>query len=131
MPAFAASLSVFSASARMLDAGGCEEGVIRSEGIVPGVRYVMRRNGNVVWALSVRSIVRKRHALVTADGVKWAFDTPFFWWQGLTGTTCGVPKVLGCVGPVWWIWLIWIEPGRDTHDLLAAIAFMHRQWGRW
>lgn len=32
---------------------GCaaERGVIRSEGVVPGVRYVMRRNGDRVWTL--------------------------------------------------------------------------------
>ncbi len=123
--------SRYSPLVRVLDAGGYEEGVIHSEEIVHGMRYVMRRNGNLVWALSVRSIVRKRHALVMADGDNWAFDTPFFWWQHLTGTSCGVPSVLGGVGPAWYIWLIWIEPGRDTHDLLAAIAFMHRQWGRW
>ena len=42
---------------RVLDADGREEGIIRSEGIVPGVRYVMGRNGNPIWVLSVRSIV--------------------------------------------------------------------------
>ena len=116
---------------RVLDADGREEGVIRSEGIVPGVRYVMRRNGYLVWVFSVRSIVRKRHTLEPADGETWTFDTPFFWWQHLTGTACGVPKLVGYVGPTKRVWLMWIEPGRDTHDLLAAVAFMHRKWWRW
>ena len=116
---------------RVLDAGGREEGIIRSEGIVPGVRYVMRRSGNPVWTLSVRSFVRKRHTLVMADGDKWTFDTPFFWWQHLTGSSSCVPRLLGGVGPQVNIWLVWIEPGKDTHDLLAAMAFMHRQWSHW
>ena len=116
---------------RVLDADGREEGVIRSEGFVPGVRYVMRRSGTPVWVLSVRSIVRKRHILELAGGETWTFDTPFFWWQHLTGTTCGVARLLGYVGHTKRFWLMWLEPGRDTHDLLAAVAFMHRQWWRW
>jgi hypothetical protein len=116
---------------RVLDAGGREVGTIRAEGLVPGVRYVMCRNGNPVWTLSVRSIVRKRHALAMADGDGWTFYTPFLWWYRLTGTILGVPRLVGTVGPMWWgVWQMWIEPGRDTIDLLAAVAFMHRQWSR-
>lgn len=121
----------YSPRVRVLDAGGREVGTIRPAGLVPGVRYVMSRNGNPVWTLSVRSIVRKRHALVMVDGDGWAFYTPFIWWYGLMGTILGVPSLLGTVGPNWWgVWQMWIEPGRDTSDLLAAIAFMHRQWSR-
>lgn len=123
--------SRFSPRVRVFDAGGCEEGVIRSEGIVPGVRYVMRRDGDPVWTLSVQSIVRKRHSLVMANGDGWLFETPFFWWQHLTGTSRGATRLLGGIGPSWTIWLVWIEPGRDTRDILAAIAFLHRQWCRW
>jgi hypothetical protein len=118
----------YSPRLRVLDADGREEGTIRSEGLVPGVKYSMRRSGEPVWTMSVRSIVRKRHALELTNGDSWTFDTPFFWWQQLTGTTLGVPKLVGCVGPGVFIWHMWIEPGRDTLDLLAAVAFMHRQW---
>lgn len=121
----------YSPRVRVLDASGREVGTIRPAGLVPGVRYVMCRNGNPVWALSVRSIVRKRHALVMADRVEWTFYIPFFRWHNLMGTILGVPSFLGTVGPDWWgVWQMWIEPGRDTSDLLAAIAFMHRQWSR-
>jgi hypothetical protein len=112
----------------VLDAGGREAGNIRADGLVPGVRYAMLRNGEPVWTLSVRSIVRKRHALKLADGELWTLYTPFFWWQNLTGTALGVPRLLGGIGPVGWIWEMYIEPGRDTFDLLAAVPFMHRQW---
>jgi hypothetical protein len=118
----------YSPRLRIHDAGGRAEGTIDSEGMVPGVRYAMRRNGQLVWMLSVRSLVRKRHALEPAHGDSWTFDTPFFWWQHLTGTALGVPRVLGGLGPGWWIWTMSIEPGRDTIELLAAVAFMHRQW---
>jgi hypothetical protein len=113
---------------RVLDADGREEGVIRAEGLVPGVRYAMRRDGEPVWTLSVRSIVRKRHALEPAHGDSWTIETPFFWWQGLTGTALGVPRLIGGLGPLGCIWPMWIEPGWDTFELLAAIAFLHRQW---
>jgi hypothetical protein len=121
-----------SALVRVLDAGGRENGIIRSEGLVPGMSYAMRRNGEPVWRLSVRSIVRKRHALVLANGDSWTFETPFFWWQNLTGTTSGAPSVLGgLVLPTTRVWAMWSEPGRDTFDILAAVAFMHRQWWHW
>jgi hypothetical protein len=120
----------YSPRVRVLDAGGQEMGIIRPEGLAPGVRYAMRRDGELLWTLSVRSIVRKRHVLELAHGDSWTFDTPFFWWQHLTGTTVGGPRLLGGLGPVGWIWMMWIEPGRDSFDLLAAVAFMHRQWSR-
>ncbi len=117
---------------RVLDAGGREQGIIRSEGLVPGVSYAMRRNGELVWKLSVRSIVRTRHALELANGDSWTFDTPFFWWQNLTGTAFGAPRLFGgLVVPTKSVWAMWIEPGRDTFDLLAAVAFLHRQYWHW
>jgi hypothetical protein len=120
----------YSPRLRILDAGGREEGIIDSGGMVPGVRYVMRRNGQLVWTLSVRSLVRKRHVLELAHGDTWTFDTPFFWWQHLTGSALGVPRLLGGLGTGGWIWIMAIERGRDTIELLAAVAFMHRQWSR-
>jgi len=116
---------------RVLDAEARERGVIRREGVVPGRRFVLRREGAVVWALTVRSLVRKRHRLEAADGVAWTFDTPFFWWQHLTGTVDGVPGLVGQIGPATQFWGWEVEPGRDTFDLLAAVAFMHWKWWRW
>ena len=42
---------------RVLDAGGREQGFIRSEGLLPCLRYAMCRDGELVWMLSGRSIV--------------------------------------------------------------------------
>jgi hypothetical protein len=118
----------YSPKLRVLDAGGREAGKIHGAGLVPGVRYVMSRDGEPVWTLLVRSVVRKHHVLKLTQGDSWTFDTPWFWWQHLTGTALGVPRLLGCIGPVAWVWVMRIEPGRDTLDVLAAVAFMHRQW---
>ena len=124
--------SLASPQVRVLDADGREQGIIRSEGLVPCVRYAMHRNGELVWKLSVRSIVRKRHVLELANGDPWTFDTPFFWWQNLTGTALGAQRLFGgLVVPTKKVWAMWIEPGRDSFDLLAAVAFLHRQYWHW
>jgi hypothetical protein len=81
-----------------------------------------------MWMLSVRSIVRRRYALAPAHGAAWTFHTPFFWWMRVTGTESGTPRLLGCIGPTPTIWILRFEPGRDTLDVLAAVAFLHRQW---
>jgi len=117
-------------SLEVLDHKGSAEGVIRSEGLLPGLRYVMRRNENPVWVLSLRSMVRKRHQLQLAEGETWTFDTPFYWWQHLTGSLAGAPKLTGYVGPSKRLWLFGFEPNRETNDLLAAVALMHRNWWR-
>jgi hypothetical protein len=122
--------SRFSPMIRVLDAGGHDVGIIRSTRFVPGIQYTMINNNVNVWTLSVRSVVRKRHVLELANGDLWTFDTPFFWWQHLTGTAFGTERLLGCVGPTMRYWLMQIESGWDTFDLLAAVAFMHRQWWR-
>ena len=116
---------------RVVNAAGHEEGVISPIGTVPGVRYAMHRNGRPVWVLSVRSLVRKRHRLEPTSGETWIFETPFFWQRQVIGSINGVPKLLGYVGPTKMFWLMWIEPGNDTLDVLSAVAFMHRNWWRW
>ena len=118
-------------SLQVLDHQGNTEGVIRSEGLVRGIRYVMWRDENRVWSLSVRSVVRKRHNLRLTDGETWTFDTPFYWWQQLTGSLASAPTLIGHVGPSKRLWLFEVEPGRETHDLLAAVALLHRNWWRW
>ena len=119
----------------VLDGDRKNRGTIRSEGLRPGFRalgrYVMRLDAEVVWVLTVRSVVRKRHALWSAAGDQWTFHTPFFWWQQLTGSVSGTPSLVGRVGPTKRLWFMMIEPGRDRRELLAAVAFMHRTWWRW
>lgn len=116
---------------RVLDADHRDRGMIRSEGPGPLGRYVMRLNTEVVWVLSVRSIVRKHHTLCPVVGDQWTLDTPFFWRQQLAGSVSGTPRLLGRVGPTKRLWFMMVEAGHDTPDVLAAVAFMHRQWWRW
>jgi hypothetical protein len=71
---------------------------IRSEGLVPGVRFVMRRNDAPKWAVTVRSFARKRHQLNIVDSDLWTFDTPFFWWQHLSGKVGGEEGLAGGLG---------------------------------
>ena len=117
-------------SVYVLDPNQQERGIIRSEGLVPAVKYVMRRNDDAVWELSVRSVVRKRHTLRQFVGDQWTFNTPFFWWQHLSGTVSSAVKLVGRVGPTKRLWFMKLEPGCDTPEVLAALAFLHRSWWR-
>lgn len=113
---------------RVLDASGNEEGIIRPRG--PGFGYAMRRSGRVVWTVSNRSAVMRRHVLEFAGGGSWDVRTPFYWWMNIVCSENGKTHALGQVGPRKWLWFLWIEPGRDTNDVLSALAFMHRRWLR-
>jgi hypothetical protein len=75
--------------------------------------------------------VRKRHQLRLDEDETWTFDTPFYLWRHVTGSVAGVPRLIGYVGPSMRIWLFGFEPGRETHDLLAPVALLHRNWWRW
>jgi hypothetical protein len=117
-------------SLKVINAKGATEGIISAEGPIPGIRYVMRRSETIVWTLAVRSLLLKRHSLEQTLGDAWTFDTPFFWWQHLTGRVGAAPALVGHVGPRKRFWLVGIEPARDTNDLRAAVALMHRNWWR-
>lgn len=117
----------YSPSERVLNADGREEGIIQSEGLFPGARHTMRRHGGLIWMLSVRSIVRRRHALTLTNGETWLFHTPFFS-NRLIGEIRGHRKLVGDVGPDVSVWRMAIERGKDTVGLLSAAAFLHRQW---
>ncbi len=113
---------------RVLDAAGQEIGLIRPR--PPGLGFTMRRGGSSVWTVSSRSLVMRRHALTFSNGDRWNVHTPFYWWRNIVAKHGGATHVLGQVGHIKRFWLLWVEPGRDDHDLLAALAFMHRRWWR-
>ena len=112
----------------ILDAAGNEEGRIGSRGV--GLGYAMRRSGRAVWTVSTRSAVMRRHVLEFADGRAWDVRTPCFWWMNIVCSENGTTHALGQVGPRKWLWFFWIEPGKDTRDVLSALSFMHRRWWR-
>jgi hypothetical protein len=116
---------------QIFDDDGLDRGSIRREGALLGRRFVMRRDGASVWVLTVCSLVRKRHRLQIVGGDVWTFDTPFYWWQQLTGTVNGHQRLLGRVGPRMTSWGFSVDADWDTVDLLAAVAFIHWKWWRW
>ncbi len=105
-------------------------GRIQGEG-VPGFGYSMRRDGQLVWALSVRSIIRTHHRVTFADGMQWHFETPLFTWMNVRGLVGGEERLLGNYRWTKRWWSLWIEPESEAPELLAAVAFMHLQWVRW
>ena len=117
---------------RVVTPDGGVLGTIHHEGILPYRRKVMRNASGTVWTLTVRSLVRNRHRLQIGDGETLIVETPFYWWQPLTAGPRfdRKPGLVGMVGPTKAFWKMWIEPGRDRLDLLAAMACLHRQWWR-
>ena len=121
-------LEVSSTGMRALDGSAHEHGRIDRK--FPKVCYTMHRDGNLIWKLSARSLVRRRHAVEFASPDKWLFHTPFYWWMNILGVRNGEIKVLGRVGPSKWIWHLYIDPECDNLDLLSLLALMHRNWWR-
>jgi hypothetical protein len=118
----------YSPRMRVLGPDGGEHGVIRRVGPVPFLSYAMYRGDSRLWKLSVRSVFRHRYELALAHGDPWWFDTPWFTRLKVTGNARGAPRLLGCIGPSTRYWLMRIEPGWDAFHVLAAVAFLHRQW---
>ena len=113
---------------RVLDGDGAEHGIIDREGPIPWLSYAMYRGDSRLWTLSVRSIFRHRHELTLAHGDPWRFATPFFTRYTVIGSVRGATRLAGAVGPSVHYWLLEIEPGWDAFLVLAAVAFLHRQW---
>jgi hypothetical protein len=58
----------YSPRLRVLGAGGQEEGMIDRAGLVPGVRYAMRRDGQLVWMFDTpRNRAALQRAAISAD----------------------------------------------------------------
>ena len=61
----------------------------------------------------------------------WRFETPFFWWQHLSGSVAGDETLVGRVGPTKRHWGFVIKSEHDNIELLTAVAFLHWKWWRW
>jgi hypothetical protein len=113
---------------RVVDANGAEHGLIRPR--APAFGYAMHRSGEQIWTLSNRSLVLRRHALNFASDGLWDVRTPFYWWLNVVCSENGFTHALGKVGHSKRFWQLWIQPGYDHVDVLAALAFLHRRWWR-
>ena|SRR5438093_549380 len=100
---------------------------IRAEGGMLRSRHSLFQNESPIWRLSVRSILRRRHELQFMSGETWSLQTPFFS-VFFGGTAQDESRLLGRVGRSTEEWFFLVEPGKETMELLAAIAFLHCQW---
>jgi hypothetical protein len=121
-------LAVSSKGMRVLDDAARERG--RIDAAVPKLLYTMYREGGLIWKLSARSIVLRRHAVQFSPADSWLFHTPWYCWLNILGVHCGEVKVVGWVGPNRRYWALCIDPGCDNLDLLSLLALLHRNWWR-
>ena len=89
-------------------------------------RHSLFQNESPIWRLSVRSILRRRHELQFMSGETWSLQTPFFS-VFFGGTAQDESRLLGRVGRSTEEWFFLVEPGKETMELLTAIAFLHCQ----
>jgi hypothetical protein len=119
-------LRVSAEGMRVLDGVGQERGQIAAT--VPYFSYTMHRDGSLIWKLSARSVVLRRHAAQFASVDRWLFHTPWYWWLNIVGLQNGAVRVVGWVGPSKRLWGLCVDPKYDSLDLLALLALMHRNW---
>lgn len=111
---------------RVVDGVSHERGDIAAP--VPKLLYTMHRNGSLIWKLSARSMVLRRHAAQFASSDRWLFHTPWCWRLNMLGLHNGVVRVVGRVGPSKMSWILSVDPKYDSLDLLALLALMQRNW---
>ena len=92
---------------------------------LPMARFVMTQKGVPVGTIIQKSLFLNRYALDFAGGEKWNFRMPLF-----TVFFKGVSEAGGKVLVRLWshnVWYVRVDAGCDTPELLAALAFIHRE----
>jgi len=92
---------------------------------LPRARFVMTENGQPICTISQRSILLNRYRLDFASGERWTFHMPMFtiYFKGWSETGGKVFVRIETHNT----WFLQIDEGRDSPQLLAALAFIHRE----
>jgi len=88
-------------------------------------QFVMVENGLPICTIKQRSILRNKFTLDFANGQKWAFRMPLFTanFAGLSETGDRIHVRVRTHN----IWYVLIDPKVDNPQLVAALAFIHRE----
>jgi hypothetical protein len=90
-------------------------------------RFSLLAGGNAVGTMASRPLMRNRYVVNFAAGETWAFHLKLFT-VFFPGESAGGKKLWVRVGPSKKQWSLLIQPGADDPRLVAALAFMHREW---
>jgi len=92
---------------------------------LPTARFVMTENGQPICTIGQRSILLNRYRLDFTSSEKWTFHMPLFtiYFKGWSQTGDKVFVRLETHNT----WFLQIDEGRDSPQLLAALAFIHRE----
>ena len=92
---------------------------------LPMARFVMIENGQPICTISQRSVLLNRYRLDFASGEKWTFHMPLFtvYFKGQSDTGGKVFVRVETHNT----WFMQIDEGQDSPQLLAALAFIHRE----
>jgi hypothetical protein len=91
------------------------------------VKFDILDDGNVVGTIGHRSILRNAYTLDLRGGITWRFRMPLFTVL-FHGKSNRGSQLWALVGPSKMRWNLLVEPGADSVDLLAALAFVHWEW---
>ena len=88
-------------------------------------QFVMIQNGQPACTLRQRSLFRNKYALNFANGQKWVFRMPLFTvlFAGQSETGAKVRARMRGHN----VWYVQLEPAGDNPQLVAALAFIHRE----
>jgi hypothetical protein len=90
-------------------------------------RFSILQNGEVVGTIGLRSFLRNKYSIVLTDGPTWTFRMPLFRIY-FHGESSSDSRLWIQVGPGKTQWNLLAQAGADDVRLLAALAFIHREW---
>lgn len=92
---------------------------------LPMARFIMTEDGQPICTISQRSFLLNRYRLDFTSGEKWTFSMPLFTIRFKGWSEAG-DKVFVRL-ETHNSWLLQIDEGRDSPQLMAALAFIHRE----
>jgi len=88
-------------------------------------KFEMTENGAVICVIRQRSFLRNKFTLEFSNGQKWVFRMPLFSvrFGGISDSGAKVRVLVRTHN----LWHVWIDPAADNRQLVAALAFIHRE----
>ncbi len=88
-------------------------------------QFVMLENGSPVCTIKLRSLLRNKYTLAFVNGQHWVFKMPLFTviFRGRSDSGKEIRVRLWSHN----IWYVLIDPAADNPQLVAALAFIHRE----